>query len=600
MDYEKINWKNKPNKQTPINATNLNHMDDGIYEAHERIDANSIISTATGETILVTDSAKVPPENIKLFGKTTQVNTEGNQLLKNPENFSGVVVGDGVGLFSDVLMTVAGIYTFTFKLKNSTGNGWYMSFLDGDGNTIKSKNSFGTSVNIEFTQEEAEQIVKVMIWCNNAFNGYIGDYAMFNYGAEALPFEPYTGRQPSPSTDYPQELNSCGDDGSIEQTLLGGNLFKPNVNTVNCTYNNNGTYNIDNGKGVFCINADQSSIPMQEINIQNGNVTLSFTITAQTAYALESVFLCTMGSSTKNYSFVVNKTIAWNTLKMTHNFTFENNVEKIGLVFYGNTTNNLQIKDISLVVGTEDKGYEPYTEQTLTALTPNGLKGIPLGQTIPDSIKNSPIHMNGVYHDGEQYWIGNTKEYKDGKNVQRIEKCVLTSDSSIANLSAYTNQLNKVANFRCGAFNFFGLRNTPVMCEKLMSKSIWNLDEEGCWHVEANGIDFSISYDVLGITSNATSEERLTAIRTWLNTNELNFYHILNEPIITDLTEEELAQYNALYMNYPNTTITNDARAYMEVEYVASPKEYIANLEKKHDNDIQQLKTAIIALGGTI
>lgn len=31
MAYTKINWENAPSKKTPINDTNLNHMDDGIY-----------------------------------------------------------------------------------------------------------------------------------------------------------------------------------------------------------------------------------------------------------------------------------------------------------------------------------------------------------------------------------------------------------------------------------------------------------------------------------------------------------------------------------------------------------------------------------------
>lgn len=30
MAYTKINWENAPSKKTPINDTNLNHMDDGI------------------------------------------------------------------------------------------------------------------------------------------------------------------------------------------------------------------------------------------------------------------------------------------------------------------------------------------------------------------------------------------------------------------------------------------------------------------------------------------------------------------------------------------------------------------------------------------
>lgn len=30
MAYEKIEWENSPSTKTPLNATNLNHMDDGI------------------------------------------------------------------------------------------------------------------------------------------------------------------------------------------------------------------------------------------------------------------------------------------------------------------------------------------------------------------------------------------------------------------------------------------------------------------------------------------------------------------------------------------------------------------------------------------
>lgn len=37
MAYTKINWENSPSTKTPINATNLNHMDNGIYQNTEDI-----------------------------------------------------------------------------------------------------------------------------------------------------------------------------------------------------------------------------------------------------------------------------------------------------------------------------------------------------------------------------------------------------------------------------------------------------------------------------------------------------------------------------------------------------------------------------------
>ena len=38
---------------------------------------------------------------------------------------------------------------------------------------------------------------------------------MFNTGSTALTWEPYTGGKPSPSPDYPQEIQSAGDDGNL-------------------------------------------------------------------------------------------------------------------------------------------------------------------------------------------------------------------------------------------------------------------------------------------------------------------------------------------------------------------------------------------------
>ena len=39
-------------------------------------------------------------------------------------------------------------------------------------------------------------------------------------------YEPYTGLKPSPSPDYPQEINSI--DGSVEFACIGKNLFNKN------------------------------------------------------------------------------------------------------------------------------------------------------------------------------------------------------------------------------------------------------------------------------------------------------------------------------------------------------------------------------------
>ena len=47
MAYTKINWQDLPSTDTPITADNLQHMDDGIEEAHNLI--GSIIASGSNE-----------------------------------------------------------------------------------------------------------------------------------------------------------------------------------------------------------------------------------------------------------------------------------------------------------------------------------------------------------------------------------------------------------------------------------------------------------------------------------------------------------------------------------------------------------------------
>lgn len=53
--------------------------------------------------------------------------------------------------------------------------------------------------------------------------------------------------------------------------------------------------------------------------------------------------------------------------------------------------------------------------------------------------------------------------------------------------------------------------------------------------------------------------------------------YILKTPIETPLAAEEIAAFKALRTNYPNTTILNDAGAWMSVKYNADTKAYVEN-----------------------
>ena len=53
MAYTKQTWQNLPNKTTPINASRLNHMEQGIY------DANQLATTSSAGQMSAADKVKL-------------------------------------------------------------------------------------------------------------------------------------------------------------------------------------------------------------------------------------------------------------------------------------------------------------------------------------------------------------------------------------------------------------------------------------------------------------------------------------------------------------------------------------------------------------
>lgn len=241
-------------------------------------------------------------------------------------------------------------------------------------------------------------------------------------------------------------------------------------------------------------------------------------------------------------------------------------------VMKGTTVTNLLFKPMISIEGEE---FEPYKEeQPFTALTPNGLPGIPLGTTIPDVIKNSPIHMSGVYWDNatSQYYIGDTVEFESGEYVQRIIefgvedfKYISVSDDS----KWYDSNLSYSYELKTD-----GLLDNCYAKDMSTHFTGYGFNEFYNAGVE-NGCLTGQSYIVVNISKSYGICTTVDEFKQWCIGNGVKFYKILANPIITDLTQEELDQYNALLMNYPNTTVVNDAGAYMEVEYVADTKEHI-------------------------
>lgn len=183
--------------------------------------------------------------------------------------------------------------------------------------------------------------------------------------------------------------------------------------------------------------------------------------------------------------------------------------------------------------------------QTLTLSTPGGLPGI-------------PVFSGGNYTDANgQQWICDETDLKRGKYVQRVGSVL--ADGTV----------NK---FTASADNVFWNLNTDHTAPGIISgqrylsiyfsKDFFNANEPGefIYVVSEKGQEY---FDTI---------EDLNAFCVEKNAegNPLIIYYPM-DPIETDLPAEEIAAYKALHTYSPNTMVTNDAGAWMEVGYKANP-----------------------------
>ena len=237
--------------------------------------------------------------------------------------------------------------------------------------------------------------------------------------------------------------------------------------------------------------------------------------------------------------------------------------------------------DIQVEYGTTASPYEPYTHQSLTLATPNGLPGI-------------PVTKDGNYTDQNgQQWVCDEIDLGRGKYVQRVKGFIINQDTKISTtMGAYgapekdtilTRYLDRAIK-----------KNGAILCRELINISNWNVDSESV-HTTETSIDFRLLRKRLGLETETTTDENKTAVLKFLETTPLHCLVELNAPIERDLTPEEIAAYSSLHTNHPTTVITNDAGAHMEASYVADTGTYIRNMESRLNAKLVNIQSALIS-----
>lgn len=555
----------------------------------ERTKAPAIYQTVSGESLQIEDSADAPMAGLRVFGKSRQVKTTGAQLFdasKLPTKTQGgaTVTNNGDGSFTvtgngtvselfvvnyDITGDIAKSFFKAGRVKTALSNVrpyFYFSFRHSGGiyGDVDSKsytnfdltdemiNSDGFYVRCGFQLPQGNEIV----------NGTIKPMV---YQDGDGTWEPYTGGKPSPSPDYPQEIEIPGSEGSVGVNVTGAQLFDAsNLATktqgnVTITNNGDGSFNIS-GNGNVPGNKYPSIMLSKEESlklIKPGTLRLAENSDVRPRF---------MAGLRNTQTNTFRKTVG-NQLRLSIEIT-EDDIQKIesgqdvfSYYFFDNADVQIvpgTIKPMVYIGGIPQMPWEPYKHQSITVQTPNGLPGI-------------PVDSGGNYTDADgQQWVSDYIDFERGKYVQCVG--VVNNDNwKMTNILSGTLGQR----FKTKPSNAKKVSNIKVLCSAYEQQPRRSYREAGDYIATDELVSGNINIRCLNKTFTDAS-----AFIAWAKEINMQTYYILETPVETDLSEEELTAYAALRTNYPTTVVTSDSDPItvgIEVEYVADTQKYIDN-----------------------
>lgn len=519
-----------------------------------------IEAVASGTTIIINDATEGRPfRGLRVFGKSTQVRTTGAQLLPEQAvsnyfiSLNGDIVGKNNSDYSKIIQNTENTTYYIFR--KNVGTRFRAAYVDAipTGNTPCTGVVDDTKDNISITVP-AGKVLIINMEDTKAFDGL-----MVQKTRDRLPYEPYTGGKPSPSPEYPQEIESAGDKGNLNVMVRGKNIFpgpeQPKTveqNGLTFSYKDGmytltGTSNENTWFNIYPVIDKTTSISPTH----NGNAICSDGKIA-VVNGLKNK-LCNIAFrevDNKNSTTVI--TASNNKKMLQHNAS--------GVFIYAPPGSYSDTFTLMITGENQTEDYEPYhTPQTLTLSTPNGLPGI-------------PVSSGGNYTDADgQQWICDEIDLERGKYVQRVVIENISGGWSLKETSDCPGRF-----IRTGLSNKYANGGIIALCSIASWKS-WGSSGRDNRYVFALSMttfyisppsDISMTEDELNAKLNALKDPVVVLGQ-------------LATPIERDLTPEEIAAYKALRTYGPTTVVSNDAGAEMEITYRKDKKN-----EKIHWNKV--------------
>lgn len=546
-------------------------------EDHEQIETNKedisnkitkFYAPNQGETHLAdSDNGKIM--DMMLYGKSEQKQYSGKNLLELSDNQVQnenlkIQINQGIITFSGTVNTEAfvreidsfivpsdGTYTISTN-SNSNNDSPRILFL------INDNPQYGSAFNGATKELNAGDVVRLYIRISS-----VGSYdgvtikPMIEKGSKVTSYEPYTGGQPSPSPDYPQEIKSV-----VNPTVkvCRKNLWNPIL----------GGY-ISNADGSITANLKTSSAVTDFIKTSGKDITViarNFSSAIKNSYAYRIGFYDVRKKWIKNI-------IPSNGNKYSINTFHVAGVEYIRVSAPPGIYDTIQIEK-----GSEATPYEPYTEQSAQ---------------LSYTLNAIPVTSGGnVMIDGQQY-IADYVDVERGKVVRMCRRETFnTKNGKVDEEYRLAIDVDIAAQDDGGkecifsTFEWTGW-GTCVAGTKLYIKNIKKSNNElyTAQELKELSLDFDAVYQLAEKQETDLPTEQITAFKALatyypttnisVNSEQLDGYTVFNYPISMangwDYVKQQLND-NRDYI-YDMDTKTQDidtqaAEAYVNSEYAVA------------------------------
>lgn len=526
-----------------------------------RTKADAIKSTAEGTTIVVSDSSDDHLRNLQVFGNTTQTSTIGTQLFDpyaQQNNSFGTATISGNG--SEI--TVAGTYYVSWPIVLKAGITYYINFETAGAGTQR-------AVRFEYGDKEitntltnpgtftpTRDTVSVYLYSGlGTENCVVYKNFQISEGSDPVSWEPYSAGNISPTPIWSQSLRSVN---SPEVSVVGKNLLDMSSSG----------YYVDGALKIPYTSYNSIAGGFNKIRVYPGK-TYTFSYKFTTGDRLILNFLDgdeqpigDVKIGWGEYLFAYHG--RYGTVGSGATFTIPEDSNVAFLVIHMCQMNECgegnfnYYYDLQLEEGDVVTEYEPYKTQQ-KVIIPYELNGI-------------PVTSDGNHTDSNgQQWVCDEIDFERGVYIQNVHKVILDGTENVSREERSG-----------GTYRYVIRQYNPVKVKPTLGGY--------CSHFKYNiaSIGANDINDVLSLWNTGYPYCRCDSITTvdsmvsWLMQQyeagtPVTIMGVLETPIETPLTAEEIAAFKALRSNYPNTTVLNDSGAHMALTYNVDTKTYVDN-----------------------